>query len=48
VVLAKKTPKNKKNKKPNSYEDQCNRIEDPDLNLHSYTHLIFDTGPKNT
>jgi hypothetical protein len=29
------------------YEDQCNRIEDPDMNLHSYAHLIFDKGAKN-
>jgi hypothetical protein len=24
-----------------------NRIEDPDMNLHNYTHLIFDKGAKN-
>jgi uncharacterized protein (DUF736 family) len=28
------------------YEDQWNRIEDPDMNLHSYAHLIFEKVPK--
>jgi uncharacterized protein (DUF736 family) len=31
----------------NRYEDQWNRIEDPGMNLHSYTHLIFDKDTKN-
>ena len=24
--------------------DQCNRTEDPEMNLHTYGHLIFDKG----
>jgi hypothetical protein len=31
----------------NKYEDQWNRMEDPDMNPHSYAHLIFDKGAKN-
>jgi uncharacterized protein (DUF736 family) len=31
----------------NRCEDQWNRIEDPDMNLYSYTHLIFDKAAKN-
>jgi hypothetical protein len=29
------------------YEDQWNRIEDLDMNSHSYAHLMFDKGAKN-
>jgi hypothetical protein len=31
----------------NRYEHQQNRIQDPDMNLHNYTHLIFDKVAKN-
>jgi uncharacterized protein (DUF736 family) len=31
----------------NRYEDQWNRIEDPDMNPHRYAHLIFVKAAKN-
>jgi hypothetical protein len=31
----------------NKYEDQWNRIKDPDMNPRSYAHLIFDKVAKN-
>jgi hypothetical protein len=31
----------------NRHEDQCNRIEEPDMNPHNYTQLIFDKGTEN-
>jgi uncharacterized protein (DUF736 family) len=31
----------------NRYEDQWNRLEDLDMNPHSYAHLIFDKGANN-
>jgi hypothetical protein len=30
----------------NRYEDQWNRIEDPDMNLHSYVTLFLTEAPK--
>jgi hypothetical protein len=32
----------------NTHENLWNRIKDPDMNLHSYTHLIFDKVAQNT
>jgi hypothetical protein len=29
------------------YEDQWNRIDDPDMNSHSYVCLIFDKDTKS-
>jgi hypothetical protein len=31
----------------NRHEDQWNRIEDPDMNPHKYTYLLFDKRAKN-
>jgi hypothetical protein len=31
----------------NRHEDQFNRKDDPDMNPHSYAHLIFDKSAKN-
>jgi hypothetical protein len=31
----------------NRYENQWNRLEEPDMNPPSYAHLIFDKGTKN-
>jgi hypothetical protein len=31
----------------NRLEDQWNRIEDPDVNPHSYIHQIFDKSTEN-
>jgi hypothetical protein len=30
------------------YEEQWYKIEDPDINPHSYSQLIFDKGSENT
>jgi hypothetical protein len=31
----------------NRYEDQWNRIEDPDTNSHNYSHLVCNKGAQN-
>jgi uncharacterized protein (DUF736 family) len=31
----------------NRNEDQWKRIEDPDMNAHNYSNLIFEKGTKN-
>jgi hypothetical protein len=31
----------------NRYKDQWNRIEEMDMNPHSFTHLTFDNSTKN-
>jgi uncharacterized protein (DUF736 family) len=31
----------------NRHENQWNRIEDPDINPHSYSHLLFYKGAQN-
>jgi hypothetical protein len=30
----------------NRQVDQCNRIKDPEMYPHTYSHLIFDKGAK--
>jgi hypothetical protein len=47
--MAKKTKKKKQKQHGTGtkYEDQWNRIQDLDMNPHSYAHLIFDKGAKN-
>jgi hypothetical protein len=47
TVLQSNSNKNSMVLHRNRQGDQCNRIEDPDMSPHSYTHLIFGKGAKN-
>jgi hypothetical protein len=47
TILQSNSNKNSMVLAQNRHEYQWNRIEDPDMNPHSYTHLIFDKGTKN-
>jgi hypothetical protein len=47
TILQNNSDKNSMVLAQNRHEIQWNRIEDPDMNPHNYTHLIFDKGAKN-
>ena len=31
----------------NRHIDQCNKVETPEINIHTYSQLIFDKGGRN-
>jgi hypothetical protein len=47
TVLQSNSNKNSMVLAQNRHDDQWNRMEDPDMNPHSYAHLIFVKGAKN-
>jgi hypothetical protein len=47
TVLQSNSNKNSMVLAQNRHDDQWNRMEDPDMNPHSYAHLIIVKGAKN-
>jgi hypothetical protein len=46
AVLQSNNDKKKWNRYRGRQVDQCNRTEDPEINPHTYSHLIFDREAK--
>jgi hypothetical protein len=47
TILQSNSNKNSMDWHKNRYDDQWNRAQDPDMNPHSYAHLIFDKVTRN-